>query len=99
MIVSDSRVEHLYGGVNDVFVIYTIDWSVDSIKIQPFFEDTAKELSNVPNLVFGSYDISLNDPMEEPIKAFPDFHFWAKNEQPIHYDGSLSPEGFKAFLK
>jgi hypothetical protein len=48
---------------NDVFVIYTIDWSLDAMKIQPFFEDTAKELSSVPNLVFGSYDITVNDPL------------------------------------
>lgn len=101
VIVGDSRKEIINDAEKDVFVIYTIDWSQESKKISSIWEDVAKELRDVPNLVLGSYDITFNDPVEESIKQFPDFYLFPKatKNEPIRYEGSITTVGFKNFLK
>ena len=70
-------------------MMYTIEWSKEVDKLAPIFEDLAKELKDVPNLKFGTYDLTDNDPRQATVKNFPDFILGEKNtklEGLITYD-------------
>jgi hypothetical protein len=82
--------------------MFSTQWSVYAKQIYPIWEDLARELKDVPNLVFGSYDLTLNDPVDETIVTIPDFFLYEKNTKKtenFRYDGEKTLSGFKEFLK
>jgi hypothetical protein len=57
-IVADNYYELVKENKDDFFIMFTIDWAKDVDRYLPIFEDLAKELKDVPNLKFGTFDLT-----------------------------------------
>lgn len=101
IIVADEYEKIITNSPDDLFIMYIIDWAKDCVKYQPIFEDLANELKDVPNLVFGLYDLTDNDPKTETVTKFPDFILHeasTKKEKDFTFNEEITVENFKNFL-
>lgn len=86
---------------DDVFVKFYAPWCGHCKKLAPTWEQLAQEFKDVPGLVIGKFDATLNEVDGLEIRGYPTLKFYPKGDKsnPIDYDGGREIEDIKKWVK
>ena len=84
----------------DVLVKFYATWCEHCRQIAPFFEELASSVSELPDLIIGKFDSTLNEVPGLLIRGYPTITLYTKdNKKGIDYLGEdLKPESIKKWL-
>lgn len=107
-VVGDTQKEIIHNKSKDVFVLYYAPWNEECKKPLEQFEELAKSLKSISDLVIATFDISKNDPHNVANDNLPIFIFYAQEEETgkskykkggINFKGERSVKSYEEFIK
>ena len=86
---------------NDVLVEFYAPWCGHCKNLAPIYENVAKRMAYIKNLVIAKIDATANDVEGIEIESFPIIIFYQKGnkQNPIHFDGDRDEDAIIDFLK
>lgn len=99
-IVVAKSFNDIVGKDKDVLLDFYAPWCGPCKEMEPKYNELAKDLKNVKNLVIAKCDGTTNEIDGQPISAYPTIKFYAKGStNGIPYQGHREVNAFKDFLK
>jgi len=91
----------VFNAENDVLVEYYAPWCGHCKHLAPIYENVARRVASVKNLVIAKMDYTANEIEGIEIEAFPTIIFYPKGnkQNPIPYDGDREEDAFIDFLR
>lgn len=75
-------------------------WCGHCKSLAPIWDDLAKEVKDLDDLVISKFDATANEADGVNIRGYPTLKFYPKNgAEAIDYDGERTIDGFKSWLK
>ena len=101
ILVGDSFDDAVLNNDQNVLVDFYAPWCQHCKELEPIYDELAKQLKGIDNLVIAKYDATANEHADVSVKQYPTIKLYKKGDKknPIAYEREPSLPGLYEFLK